>query len=796
MTWFAWLLGLDAIDSIERAELFLAAPWVQRGMFWLFLAVVLSYLAAFYYYRKLEQRGSKGARSLLGVLRGSLLALLVITLATPFIRLTTKQSVRPTIRFLFDGTESMLTEDAVPQTVSDGRRVTRLAAVQSALRQASSKLASLDCRVEAYRFDGLTTSRLSKMPFHVQGGDSILEDHLTATGKVTSLGDALTELTQIESQADLAAVVMFSDFAHNAGPSPMAEEVLAAITSLNAPLHTVGVGEPSLVDLSVDLRVQARMKKDEQALLLVTVASTGMAGQTVDVSIAARRIEKTAAEPTDTSTIVVARRDVELTTNPVELAIPFIPTQTGVWEFTATASRLPGEVVYLNNSMSRRSTAIDDFLRMLYVAFEPNWEWRFVKEAFHRDRLVGIEGFRTYLDSSDPRVRRDNPLFLETLPTRRDSLFSHDILLLDDLPEAALSEDFCELVEEFVGKMGGGLVILAGPRFGPHALSHSKLAEMLPVAWDQPAAIRDRHGFVPRLTAQATAFAFMQLGDTQTSSATAWGNLGEIPWYQPVDRVHEQALVLSEHPSDICINGKTKQPIIAIRKYGKGEVVYVAFNELWRLRRGRGERFHRQFWSQLIYRLGMSHALGDEKRFVVQADREQYQIDDVAVITVDAYDDDYQPLRGVDLTDNGLTAVLIHSSLAQETPPTEFTVPAVRDGVFEARVPVPVAGSYEVQVLDPITARRRQVQFTVTDATAEQLDPVRNTKIQQELALRTGGRSYDLGELDRLIDELSPTPIIERREWTRSLWNTPLWFIMIVGLMLSEWMGRRWIHLK
>jgi hypothetical protein len=319
---------------------------------------------------------------------------------------------------------------------------------------------------------------------------------------------------------------------------------------------------------------------------------------------------------------------------------------------------------------------------------------------------------------------------------------------------------------------------------------------MLPIVWDQPMAIRDRHEFVPRLTAQATAFGFMQLGDAQTSSATAWANLGRIPWYQPVDRVHEQSLVLSEHPSDMCRNGTTKQPVIVIRKYGKGEVVYVAFNELWRLRRGEGERFHRQFWSQLIYRLGMSHALGDEKRFVVQADREHYQIDDVAVITVDAYDDDYQPLRGADLAENGLTAVLIHNSLEQETPATEFTIPAVRDGVFEARIPVPVAGSYEVQVLDPITARRRQVQFTVTDATAEQLDPVRNSKMQQELALRTGGRSYDLRELDRLIDELSPTPIIERREWTRSLWNTPLWFIMVIGLMLSEWFGRRWIHLK
>ena len=37
------------------------------------------------------------------------------------------------------------------------------------------------------------------------------------------------------------------------------------------------------------------------------------------------------------------------------------------------------------------------------------------------------------------------------------------------------------MVKEFVGNLGGGLVVIAGPRFGPRELHQTPLADMLPV---------------------------------------------------------------------------------------------------------------------------------------------------------------------------------------------------------------------------------------------------------------------------------------------------------------------------
>ena len=42
--------------------------------------------------------------------------------------------------------------------------------------------------------------------------------------------------------------------------------------------------------------------------------------------------------------------------------------------------------------------------------------------------------------------------------------------ILDDMPRAQLNDRYCEMVKEFVGNLGGGLVVIAGPRFGPREL--------------------------------------------------------------------------------------------------------------------------------------------------------------------------------------------------------------------------------------------------------------------------------------------------------------------------------------
>jgi hypothetical protein len=301
----------------------------------------------------------------------------------------------------------------------------------------------------------------------------------------------------------------------------------------------------------------------------------------------------------------------------------------------------------------------------------------------------------------------------------------------------------------------------------------------------------------------------MQLGVSASDNQKGWANLGQLPWYQPVSRVHPLATVLLEHPHDTCIDGKTHQPLIAIRRYGRGEVVYLSFDETWRLRRKYGEIYYRQFWGQMIHRLGLSHALGSQKRFVVRTDRQQYQSDDKVVLTVEAYDENFEPLVADKLPDHKIWGELQLPSraTAAAAPPTlnsvkldadnrqPLPIPQLRPGVFEAQIPVFVAGEHRVKVKDPITGETVEVNFQVTSLSAERRSAVRNTVIQEQLAAANGGKSYDLTTAANLPDEIRSVVRTESTMEVFPLWNTWPCFVLVIALMLGEWLLRKLVNL-
>lgn len=826
-----WLLGIENATAIDRIDVSLAAPWAADSAFWVFLIAAGFIAGSLIFYVKWQQKGPRGPRIALAVFRGILLALVLFTLADPILQLIVENKQAPFLYVIFDGTDSMAIEDelpdaeraaieravgytptrrasegvASPATPANGKP-SRMAYLQALLsKRDNNPLAKLTAekkvQLEAFLFDGNTTSQLRKLNLSKTAGGAFdpayLAEQLTTKGQVTALGSVVHEVGQQFGSGRLAGVVLFSDFAHNSGLAPLGAGPQSPAEKLGVPLYTVGLGATEAIDLAVDLQTDPKMKKAERSSLLVKLRQSGLDGQAASFRVVGRKISGEAGSAARAE-IQIGQKNVILSNAVETVELPFTPEDSGRFEFTATVEKLDGEVVDQNNQAVRQVNIIDDYLRLMYVAYEPTWEWRFIKEVFHRDKLVGMQGFRTFLSSSDPRVRESNVLFLPTLTPKRSEFFANDVLFLDDVPRSALSDRFCEMTKEYVSNLGGGLVVIAGPRFGPRELFQTSLADMLPVIIDPAGELRDEPEhpeFRLRLTPHAARYPFMQMGATDAENSRAWDNLGKLPWYQPVAALHEQAFALAEHPTDKCADGKTPQPLIAVRQYGKGEVVYLGFNETWRLRRKYGEKHYRQFWSQLIYRLGMSHALGAEKRFVVRVDQQQYRAEDKVTLSVEAYDENYEPLADENLPDRGLVAEMtVPGKSGEQT--TTFTVPMLRRGLFEARIPVYAVGAYSLKVKDPITGKTDEQRFEVTPLSAERRRGVRDDKLQNELAQATGGRAYDLTTVGRLPDDLKLEPVVERLTRNYRLWTTPLWFGVAVVLMLGEWLSRKMIRLS
>lgn len=247
--------------------------------------------------------------------------------------------------------------------------------------------------------------------FHSRSPEEIDTDklaaQLTTTGPVTAIGKTLEDLSLRHASGNLAGVLVFSDFDQNTGPA-----ALGPAKRLGVPLYTVGIGPEAAVDIAVDLQAPLLMKKAERATLIALVRQTGLKGQAVTVRLTARKLGGSANVADDLG-IPIGEKTITLDDQLQPVEFPYEPIGT-LW--LAAIDALLVEVVQQNNMAERETNIRDDFLRLMFVEYEPTWEWRFIKEVFHRDKLVGMRGFRTYSRSADPKGARDQ----RTVPANAD----------------------------------------------------------------------------------------------------------------------------------------------------------------------------------------------------------------------------------------------------------------------------------------------------------------------------------------------------------------------------------------
>lgn len=811
------LFRIENVNSIDSMALSFASTWAARSSAWLFFGCVGICLLAITFYLRYQPKAHPKLRLALALGRAVVLCLLLLFLAEPILTVKLTSTPRPWLWLLFDGTDSMDIQDEYAEEeragLAEAAGLPTPDAGETAGETASRPKPSRTAYVQAWlkKQDANVVEQLAEQfrlkAFLFERPDGVREltgssdgdrplvpadwaEQLSTSGQVTAMGNAFEDLALRHSTGHLAGVLAISDFDQNSGPPP-----LAAARKLGVPVYTLGLGSEAAVDLAIDLQAPLLMKRAERSNLTATVRQTGFSDRSLPVKLTARRLTGSAVVAVNDS-ITVGEKIVKLTGTDQIVEFPFTPTETGRFVFTAEVDGLPEELVQQNNRTEREVNIRDDFLRLMYVEYEPTWEWRFVKEVFYRDKLVGTRGFRTFLRSADPNVRKSNELFLSTLTPKRSEFFANDVIFLGDMPAATLSTRFCEMTREFVSKFGGGLVVIGGPRFGPGQLANTPLADMLPVIVDPGTRPRDDRTFALKLSPEARAIDFMQLGGDDAENAKAWGNLGALPWYQPVTRLHPLATALAVHPVDLCVDGKSPQPLIAIRRYGRGEVVYLGFDETWRLRRKYGERYYRQFWGQMIHRLGLSHALGSQKRFVARTDRQQYQPDDKVLLTVEAFNANFEPLTDQDLPQHKLTGeLLMPASSESNRGALPLNIPQLREGVFETRIPVVQGGEHRISVNDPVTGEHVDVHFQVTKVSAERRSAVRNVALQREIASATGGQSYELTNVASFVRDFQPPKKVETSVRVFPLWNTWPCFILVVGLLLGEWLVRKLVSL-
>jgi hypothetical protein len=193
---------------------------------------------------------------------------------------------------------------------------------------------------------------------------------------------------------------------------------------------------------------------------------------------------------------------------------------------------------------------------------------------------------------------------------------------------------------------------------------------------------------------------------------------------------------------------------------------------------------HETFWRQTLRYLVSTTPFQTE----VSAEQDVYAIDDMVRVIADIRDKRFNPVN-----DAHATARITKPSGAVVDVPLKFTtLNDVNTYVGQFKVDEP--GQHRIDLnatsatVGAVTAKSN---LLVSEANREYYGAAQNSDLLKRLATETGGKYYQTNELQPLLDDLTyrQSPYSERV--TKDLWDMPINFMLIIGLLAGEWFLRK-----
>src|SRR5262249_34313461 len=137
-------------------------------------------------------------------------------------------------------------------------------------------------------------------------------------------------------------------------------------------------------------------------------------------------------------------------------------------------------------------------------------------------------------------------------------------------------------------------------------------------------------------------------------------------------------------------------PLVAAHHYGKGEVLFVGFDETWLWRDGTGDKYTARLWGQVVGQLGLPHLVGNARRTVLDLVGPEAVLGRPGAVKARLLDPKYEPL-----TRPEVRATLVHLD-AQDDGPRARALALKRvkgqPGEYRATLPHDAPGRWEVRL--------------------------------------------------------------------------------------------------
>jgi uncharacterized membrane protein len=593
-------------------------------------------------------------------------------------------------------------------------------------------------------------------------------------GTTTRLGSALDRARDELAGLPLAGLVMVTDGADTSDAA--LDESIAGLKARSIPVFTVGVGQDRFAkDVQVTrVEMPRSALKGTSLVVNVVLTQTGYAGASVPLNV-------------EDEGRIVGTEQVTLPPDgeSATVRVHVTASDAGARTFRFSVPVQANEQVTQNNARDALIEVRDRREKILYYEGEPRPEAKFIRIAVEDDKNLQIVMLYRTAENKYYRlgVSREDEL-ADGFPKTRDELFAYRAIILGSVEAASFTPEQLRMIADFVGKRGGGLLMLGGRRsFAEGGWAGTPVGDVLPVALDAAGKKGYFSELIARPTPAGATSPVTQIAGDEAASQKRWNDFPPVTTVNPVRSVKPGATLLLS----ALDNKKQDQVVLASQRYGRGKALALPIQDsfLWRMNAKIPvtDTTYATFWRRI------ARWLVDDVPDKVMLTMVQDRVDpgQPMKLTAEVLDAQYTGIN-----DAHVVARVTSPSGKTTDVPLEWTVE--HDGEYRSSVVPDEEGLYTVSLSaarDSKDLGSDKAFVRASAADSEYFDAAMRAPLLKRIAEETGGRFYTTANVATLPDAISYSgrgvTVVEERD----LWDMPAVLLLLLALTGGEWAYRR-----
>ncbi|MDZ7660230.1 hypothetical protein [Fodinibius sp.] len=553
------------------------------------------------------------------------------------------------------------------------------------------------------------------------------------------------------NQNDANAAVFISDGIYTTGKNPIYET-----SNIDIPVFSIGLGDTTF---QKDIFVSSISTNSSGYLnstqgVTTTINSKGFKGSSIPVHL------KKGNEILSEKLIVP-----EIRNSSQEVSFDLLLEQEGLQQYEIHVPSLSNEWTSANNTQRFTVDVQDAKQQILSLALEIHPDVRFIRSLLSTDENTELIN-RTWLNG-------DN--FMEgDFTSVTDSL---DLAIIHGYPSTGLPTKIKEQLKMIVDETP--LLVIASPRFNPQQFEQDVSELPVDITGNlnygqialSPVPKKSGHPIteLPAVTYDQLPYLVGPIENISTSS-------------------YADMLFSSNYRGELI-----QKPVVVTHELGNKRHLFVTAYNWYRFQQDQNpevQAFVKQLWQNII-----SWTATDPDNKLLDVQPQQNSFSGSEPIIIEAY---LKNERGQNESEANITISISSDTLDDRMYSMEY-----RDnGNYRLSVPPLPQGIYSYEATAQKGERTMDTdrgEFSVSASNAEYIDINKNEQLLQQIAENTGGEYVSFDSLNGFWNQLEEKRLLERQEQIETnffyLYQHIGWFIIVIILLSSEWILRKYLSL-